>query len=85
MFLKVISFHIISVCFAGLLKGNMDVRIHNEAYTRVHLGFMGVNLDFFSCRICYKGGAHYAFNIMQVIHPSPLSTKYRLSMSVFGF
>ena len=63
----------------------MDVRIHNEAYTRVHLGFMGVNLDFFSCRICYKGGAHYAFNIMQVIHPSPLSTKYRLSMSVFGF
>lgn len=50
----------------ALLKGSLDVRVHDEAYVRIHLGFIGVNYDFFLARICFKGGAGYEINILKV-------------------
>ncbi|XP_046562967.1 uncharacterized protein LOC124271858 [Haliotis rubra] len=47
------------------LSGHMRVNIHDEAYARIHLGFMGFNLDFFLARICFKGGSAYNLNMLQ--------------------
>lgn len=49
------------------MSGHVKIRVHDEAYARVHLGFMNINLDFFVARICFKGGAEYNINILQVI------------------
>lgn len=48
------------------LSGHVKIRVHDEAYARIHLGFMNINLDFFVARICFKGGAEYNINIFQV-------------------
>lgn len=62
-------YSISNVCFhdVALLKGGIDVRVHDEAYAKVHLGFVGINYDFFVARICFKGGAHYELNILKVV------------------
>ncbi|XP_052806223.1 uncharacterized protein LOC128235441 [Mya arenaria] len=49
----------------SLLKGSIEIRVHDEAYGRVHLGFLGGNFDFFVARICFKGGAKYNLNILK--------------------
>lgn len=45
----------------------MLVEIHDESYARIHLGNIGVNMDFFVARICFKGGSTYNINILQVL------------------
>lgn len=40
--------------------------MHDEAYADVHLGAFGINLNFFKARICFRGGAKYALNILKV-------------------
>jgi hypothetical protein len=52
--------------FAALIKGSIDVRVHDEAYVRIHLGYIDKNMDFFLARICFKGGAKYVLNILKV-------------------
>ena len=44
----------------------MDIKVHDEAYARVHLGIVGKTLDFFVARVCFKGGTSYNFNLLQV-------------------
>lgn len=46
--------------------GHVKVKVHDEAYARVHLGFIGTNIEFFLARVCFKGGAEYSINILQV-------------------
>lgn len=45
----------------------MLVEIHDESYARIHLGNIGVNMDFFVARICFKGSSTYNINILQVL------------------
>ena len=52
--------------FAAPLSGHMKIIVHDEAYARIHLGILGVNLDFFLARVCFKGGTEYNINILQV-------------------
>lgn len=47
-------------------QGHLKVRVHDEAYARVHVGILGVNFDFFVARVCFKGGTEYNINILQV-------------------
>ncbi|ESO82597.1 hypothetical protein LOTGIDRAFT_236952 [Lottia gigantea] len=47
------------------LSGHAIVDVHDEAYARVHLGVVGVNLDFFLARVCFKGNAEYNLNLLQ--------------------
>lgn len=47
-------------------NGHVKIKVHDEAYARVHLGFVGYNFDFFVARVCFKGGAEYSINIFQV-------------------
>ncbi|XP_048258717.1 uncharacterized protein LOC124137708 isoform X1 [Haliotis rufescens] len=47
------------------LSGHMRTNIHDEAFARIHLGFMRTNLEFFMGRICFKGGASYNLNMLQ--------------------
>ncbi|KAK6174798.1 hypothetical protein SNE40_013376 [Patella caerulea] len=47
------------------LSGNAIVDVHDEAYARVHLGVVGINLDFFLARVCFKGKAEYNINLLQ--------------------
>jgi hypothetical protein len=54
------------VFFTAPTHGHVKINVHDEAYARVHLGFMGVNIDFFLARVCFKGGAEYSINILQV-------------------
>lgn len=61
---------------SALIKGGIDVRVHDEAYVRVHLGYIGKNLDFFLARICFKGGAQYALNILKVRFIIEISIQY---------
>ncbi|XP_045156811.2 uncharacterized protein LOC123523186 [Mercenaria mercenaria] len=49
----------------SLLKGSVDIRVHDEVYSRVHFGYVGINLDFYSARLCFKGSAQYGINIIQ--------------------
>ncbi|XP_060577217.1 uncharacterized protein LOC132734490, partial [Ruditapes philippinarum] len=53
----------------SLIKGSIDVRVHDEAYVRVHLGYIGISLDFYLARICFKGSAKYALNILKELDP----------------
>lgn len=55
------------VFFAAPLSSEMLVEIHDESYARIHLGNIGVNMDFFVARICFKGGSTYNINILQVL------------------
>lgn len=57
----------IYVLFAAPLSSEMLVEIHDESYARIHLGNIGVNMDFFVARICFKGGSTYNINILQVL------------------
>ena len=52
--------------FQALLKGSIDIRVHDEASAVVHLGFLGRNFEFFVARVCFKGGAKYNLNILKV-------------------
>lgn len=45
-------------------NGHVKIKVHDEAYARVNLGFVGFNLDFFVARVCFK--AEYSINIFQV-------------------
>ncbi|WAR06113.1 hypothetical protein MAR_021482 [Mya arenaria] len=49
------------------LQGSIDIRVHDEAYGIVHLGFLGLNFEFFVARVCFKGGAKYNLNILKDI------------------
>lgn len=55
------------VFYAAPLSSEMLVEIHDESYARIHLGNIGVNMDFFVARICFKGGSTYNINILQVL------------------
>lgn len=52
--------------FIAPTHGHVKVKVHDEAYARVHLGFIGKNIEFFLARVCFKGGAEYSINILQV-------------------
>ncbi|XP_046574117.1 uncharacterized protein LOC124282192 [Haliotis rubra] len=47
------------------LGAHTKVNIQDEAYARIHLGFMKKNLEFFLARICFKGEASYNLNMLQ--------------------
>ncbi|XP_053398133.1 uncharacterized protein LOC128556594 [Mercenaria mercenaria] len=53
----------------SLIKGHVDMRVHDEVYVKVHLGFIGITMDFIMARICFKGGAKYALNILKELDP----------------
>lgn len=55
-----------SLSFTAPTHGHVKVKVHDEAYARVHLGFIGVNIELFLARVCFKGGAEYSINILQV-------------------
>ena len=48
------------------LSGFFRMEVHDEVYARLHLGFFGINVDFFMARICFKGSADYSLNLFQV-------------------
>jgi hypothetical protein len=52
--------------FTALLKGRVDIRVHDEIYSKIHFGFINIDLDFYSARLCFKGSANYGINIVQV-------------------
>ena len=58
--------HATGYIFLALLSGHMKVRVHDEAYVRVHLGVLDLNLDFLVARVCFKGGTEYSINILKV-------------------
>lgn len=39
--------------------------MQQEVYTRLHLGVVNENIDFFSGRICFKGQSQYNVNLFQ--------------------
>ncbi|XP_052083601.1 uncharacterized protein LOC127720901 [Mytilus californianus] len=47
------------------LSGYVKVNVHDEAYARLHLGMVGVNVDILLARICFKGETSYNLNILQ--------------------
>ncbi|XP_052090897.1 uncharacterized protein LOC127727822 [Mytilus californianus] len=47
------------------LRGHFKVSVHDEVYAMVHVGLVGINLEFFLARICYKGQTSYSVNIFQ--------------------
>ncbi|XP_076086937.1 uncharacterized protein LOC143057512 [Mytilus galloprovincialis] len=47
------------------LSGYVKVNVHDEAYARLHLGMIGVNVDILLARICFKGETSYNLNILQ--------------------
>ncbi|XP_060567959.1 uncharacterized protein LOC132726631 [Ruditapes philippinarum] len=49
----------------SLLKGRVDIRVHDEVYSKIHFGLININLDFYSARLCFKGSANYGINIVQ--------------------
>ncbi|KAL4221422.1 hypothetical protein ACF0H5_019680 [Mactra antiquata] len=51
--------------YISLLRGNVDIKVHDEVYAKVHIGMIGKNFDFFIGRLCFKGGARYDVNILQ--------------------
>lgn len=50
----------------ALLNSHARLDVHDEAYARVHLGFMGKTLEFFFGRVCFKAGASYDMNMIKV-------------------
>ena len=52
--------------FPAPLSGHVKLDVHDEVYARIHIGFFGLNLDFFLARVCFKGGAEYNLNLLQV-------------------
>ncbi|CAC5401161.1 unnamed protein product [Mytilus coruscus] len=47
------------------LSGHLKVSVHDEAYTRLHLGIIGTNIDIMQARLCFKGETSYNINILQ--------------------
>lgn len=47
------------------LSGKFEVDIHDEGYIVGHLEFVGVRLDIFRARVCFKGRIGYNLNILQ--------------------
>lgn len=66
LLISTISNYFISI-FTALLSGYVKVYVHDEAYIRLHLGMVGVNVDILSAGICFKGETSYNVNILQVI------------------
>ena len=52
--------------FAAPLSSHFKISVHDEAYALAHVGIIGINLEFFVARICYKGETSYDINILQV-------------------
>jgi hypothetical protein len=48
--------------------------MQEEVYTRLHLGVVNENVDFFSGRICFKGSSHYNLNILQECEMKNIAT-----------
>ncbi|XP_067658326.1 uncharacterized protein [Haliotis asinina] len=49
----------------SLLNSHAKLDIHDEAYARLHLGFMDKTMELFFGRICFKAGASYDMNMMK--------------------
>ena len=47
------------------LSGKFAIDVHDEAYFVANLGYVGVSLDIFRARICFKGHIEYNLNILQ--------------------
>ena len=61
-----VTFHyVITHSFVAPLSSDISIDIQEEVYTRLHLGVVNENIDFFSGRICFKGSSHYNLNILQ--------------------
>ena len=56
----------INTFFSAPTQGHLKIRVHDEAYARVHVGILNTNFDFFVARVCFKGGTEYNINILQV-------------------
>ena len=63
-FLKVFAFCLFP--FLAPLESYFKVDCFDEAFARIHLGFMDKNIDIFLARICFRGHAGYNLNILQV-------------------
>ncbi len=55
------------------LSGFLKVDCFDEAYARAHLGMVGMNIDMFIARFCFKGHAKYNLNLLQVQLNKPSS------------
>ncbi|KAL3873935.1 hypothetical protein ACJMK2_037012, partial [Sinanodonta woodiana] len=53
----------------ALSSGHIKVNVHDEAYARMHLGINNMNYNFFTARLCFKGGASYKLNILKDFDP----------------
>jgi hypothetical protein len=52
--------------FSAALKGHLKIDIYNEVFAKLHLGIVGLNIDFVIARICFYGSVEYNLNILQV-------------------
>ena len=48
------------------LSGHFKIEVHDEVYARATIGILGLNIDFFLASVCFKGGATYNLNLLQV-------------------
>ena len=48
------------------LESYFKVDCFDEAFARIHLGFIDTNIDVILARFCFRGGAGYNLNILQV-------------------
>ena len=48
------------------LKGHLIVDVDDKAYATIHLGILGLQLDFFRAELCFKGNIRYEINILKV-------------------
>lgn len=79
MFCKFLNF---SILYVAPTQGHLKVRVHDEAYARIHVGILGFNYDFFLARVCFKGSTEYNINILQVKGVlNNLKLKFKLPMS----
>ena len=62
------------------LSGHFKVSVHDEVFAVVHAGIVGINLDFFVARICYKGETSYNLNIFQVQYVLSMLRYYILNI-----
>lgn len=55
---------IFNIFFVVFIYGYVKVKVYDEVYVRVYFGFIGINIEFFLVRVCFKGGVEYSINIL---------------------
>uniref|UniRef100_A0A1I8J4H2 Vitellogenin domain-containing protein n=1 Tax=Macrostomum lignano TaxID=282301 RepID=A0A1I8J4H2_9PLAT len=49
----------------ALIEGQLTVNVHDEVFARGHLGVIGIHIDFFLARVCFRGGVEYKISILK--------------------